>query len=63
MEPAPAAGMDAFITALTTAISLDKLWEVFTSAVPFIVIAVLFTFGFTLVRKAIKGVSKGKTRM
>lgn len=54
--------MDAFITALTTAIDADALWAVLAIMVPLIVIVTLFALGLNFARKGVKGVSKGKVR-
>lgn len=62
MEGTPTA-MEAFWTAVTTNISPDKLWAVLTGAVGFIAVAVVFTFGYRLVKKLVKGISKGKTNV
>lgn len=51
------------ITSLSTTVSSDALWGVFGSAVPYIGVVVLVGFGFYLVRKMIKGVSKGKAKI
>lgn len=51
------------ITALSTTASADALWGVFGTAVPYIGVVVLVGFGFYLVRRMIKGVSKGKARI
>lgn len=56
-------GMESFWTAVTTNITADKLWAVLAGAVSFIAIAVIFTFGYRLVRKLLKGISKGKTNV
>lgn len=58
-----ATGMEAFWTAVTTNITPDKLWGVLTGAVAFIAVAVVFTFGYRLVKKLLKGISKGKTNV
>lgn len=55
-------GMSAFWTALQTSISADQLWGVLAGAVGFIAIAVLFSFGYRMVRRLTSGVSKGKTK-
>lgn len=56
-------GMDNAITALSSTVSAASLWSVFTSAVPYISIVVISGFGFYLVRKMIKGLSKGKAKI
>ena len=58
-----ATGMEAFWTAVTSNITPDKLWAVLTGAVAFIAAAVVFTFGYRLVKKLLKGISKGKTNV
>lgn len=55
-------GMAAFWTALQGAVSADGLWGVLAGAVGFIGIAVLFAFGYRLVRRLVGGISKGKTK-
>lgn len=55
-------GMAAFWTALQSSVSADGLWGVLAGAVGFIGIAVLFAFGYRLVRRLVGGISKGKTK-
>lgn len=55
-------GMAAFWTALQAAVTADGLWGVLAGAVGFIGIAVLFAFGYRLVRRLVGGISKGKTK-
>ena len=56
-------GMTGFITALTTGITSDTLWAEVTKAAPFIIGCVIFAFGYYIVKKLVKGSSKGKARM
>lgn len=51
------------VTALSTTVSAASLWSVFNDAIPFISVVVLVGFGFFLVRRMIKGVSKGKAKI
>lgn len=51
------------VTALSTTVTADALWGVFGDAIPFISVVVLVAFGFSLVRRMIKGVSKGKAKI
>lgn len=51
------------VTALSTAVTADALWGVFGDAIPFISVVVLVAFGFSLVRRMIRGVSKGKAKI
>lgn len=55
--------MENAITALNTTVSPSSLWGVFTEAIPFVGTVVIVGFGFYIVRKMIKGVSKGKARI
>lgn len=56
-------GMTNAVSSLSTTVSGDALWSVFADAVPYIGIVVLVGFGFYLIRKMIKGVSKGKAKI
>lgn len=62
MEPT---GMQAFITALTGAdgITAANLWAAVTAVAGIIVIGVLFAFAYRMVKKVVKGISKGKANM
>lgn len=51
------------IETLSTTVSSDALWGVFANAVPYIGVVVLVGFGFYLIRRMIKGVSKGRARI
>lgn len=55
--------MNSAVTALATEVSSDALWGVFTSALPYIGVVVLVSFGFYLIKKMIRGVSKGKAKI
>lgn len=57
--------MSDFVTALTGTNGLtgDQLWGTVSSLIPVIVGVATFALGFFLVRKLIKGMSKGKLRM
>lgn len=55
-------GMAAFWTSLQSSVSADQLWGVLAGAIGFIAIAVLFSFGYRLVRRLVGGISKGKTK-
>jgi len=54
--------MEAFITALSTAVSATTLWGMLADAVPFIGVVVLIAFGYRIVRRLVNGVSKGKAK-
>lgn len=61
--PVSGDGMTAFITSLTTGLSASAMWGAIADAAPLIIGLVLFGLGFYVVRKLIKGASKGKTRI
>ena len=55
--------MTAAVNTLATTVTADSLWKVFATAVPYIAIIVVVAFGFYLVRRMIKGLSKGKAKI
>lgn len=55
-----AKGMDAVITALTTALSADNLWGIVGSVVPFLAICTLFGLGFYLVKRILNKAKRAK---
>lgn len=55
--------MADFVTALTTGITPAALWGALTSLAPIVVVMVIFSFGYYVVRRIIKGAGKGKTRI
>ena len=55
--------MPAAVNTLSTTVTADALWGVFANAVPYISVVVLVAFGFYLIRRMIKGVSKGKAKI
>lgn len=59
----PATGMSGFITALQTNLTSANLWSELTAAGAFIGLMVVFAFGYRVIRKVIKGTSKGKANV
>lgn len=57
-------GMSSFVTALTgtDGITASNLWTNVVDAAPLITVAVLFAFGFAIIRRVVKGISKGKAK-
>lgn len=55
--------MSNAVNTLASTVTADALWGVFADAVPYISVVVLVAFGFYLVRRMIKGVSKGKAKV
>lgn len=60
----PAAGsMSSIVTQLTTGITTSTLFGVVGEVMPFVIVMVIASFGFYVLRRAIKGASKGKARI
>lgn len=59
----PATGMAGFIQALQTNLTSANLWSELTAAGAFIGLMVVFAFGYRVIRKVIKGTSRGKTNI
>lgn len=57
--------MTDFITALTGSdgITAANLWAAITGAAGLIAMVVLFAFSYRIIKKVVKGVSKGKASM
>lgn len=55
--------MSNAISTLSSTVSADALWGVFGDAIPYVGVVVLVGLGFYLVRRMIKGVSKGKAKI
>lgn len=51
------------VSTLATTVSADSLWGVFADAIPYISVVVLVAFGFYLIRRMLKGLSKGKAKI
>jgi len=56
--------MDAFITALTGngGITSSTLWTEVAKIVPWLLIIIPFSFGYNILKKSIKGASRGKVK-
>jgi len=52
--------MNDFVTALTTAITPAALWDTLGETAPLIAVVVLVALGYHVIRKAVKGVGRGK---
>lgn len=51
------------VNTLASTVTADALWGVFADAVPYISVVVIVAFGFYLIRRMIKGVSRGKAKV
>lgn len=63
MESATATGMSAIVQSLTTGITSAGLFGTVAEIMPFIVIMIGFAFGYKVLRKVVKGASKGKANI
>lgn len=53
-------GMEALATAIKTAISTDTMLANLTTLIPTVGVIVIFAFTYRMVKKLLKGASKGK---
>lgn len=51
------------VNTLSSTVTADALWGVFANAVPYISIVILVAFGFYLIRRMLRGLSKGKAKI
>ena len=58
-----AVGMEGIVTQLTTGITSDGLFGTVSEIFPFIIIMIGFAFGYKVLRKVVKGASKGKANV
>lgn len=57
------AGMNNIISQLTTGITSAGLFGTVSETIPFIIVMIGFAFGYRVLRKAVKGASKGKANI
>ncbi len=60
VETAAASGMTGIVSQLTTGVTAEGLFGTVGQIFPFIVIMIGFAFGYRVLRKVVKGASKGK---
>ena len=60
MEGAAKTGMEGIVSQLTTGVTADGLFGTVAQIFPFIIIMIGFAFGYKVLRKVVKGASKGK---
>lgn len=58
-----AVGMEGIVNQLTTGITSEGLFGTVAEVMPFVIIMIGFAFGYRVLRKAVKGASKGKANM
>ena len=61
--PVVAQGMEEIVTQLTTGITSEGLFGTVSEIVPFVIIMIGFAFGYKVLRKTVKGASKGKANI
>ena len=60
---ADATGMQAIVSALTNGITSAGLFGTVAEIMPFVVVMIGFAFGYKVLRKVVKGASKGKSNI
>lgn len=60
---AEGAGMGSWITAFQSSWNTGSMWGELTAAGALIGLVVVFAFGYRVIRKLVKGVSKGKANI
>lgn len=55
--------MDAINSQLMAGITAESLFGTVATIMPFVIVMIIFSFGWNVARKAIKGASKGKARV
>jgi len=63
LETTAANGMSNIISQLTTGITSAGLFGTVAEIIPFVIIMIGFAFGYRVLRKAVKGASKGKANI
>lgn len=58
-----AQGMSSIVTQLTTGITSAGLFGTVSEIIPFVIIMIGFAFGYKVLKKAVKGASKGKANI
>lgn len=56
-------GMSGIVSQLTTGITSAGLFGTVSEIFPFVIIMIGFAFGYRVLRKAVKGASKGKANI
>lgn len=56
-------GMSNIVSQLTTGITSDGLFGTVSEIFPFVIVMIGFAFGYRVLKKAVKGASKGKANI
>lgn len=55
--------MGDFITALLTSVNVSAIWEAIEPAAPLVGTGILVAIGYLVLRRAVKGVGRGKASL
>lgn len=55
--------MGGFVTALTDDVTIAALWGALTPVAAIVGVGILVGFGYTVLKRAIKGIGKGKANI
>ena len=61
MAEVASSGMAGITSQLTTGVTASNLFGTVSEIFPFIIVMIGFAFGYKVLRKVVKGASKGKT--
>ena len=53
-------GMEAIVTQLTTGITSETLFSVVGDVMPFVIVMITFAFAWHVLRRTVKGASRGR---
>lgn len=62
-EPIVLEGMESIVSQLTTGITSETLFSIVADVMPFVIVMITFAFAWRVLRKAVKGASKGKANL
>ncbi len=62
-ETTVANGMSSIVSQLTTGITSAGLFGTVSEIIPFVIVMIGFAFGYKVLKKAVKGASKGKANI
>lgn len=63
LAEAGATGMTSIVSQLTSGITSAGLFGTVAEIIPFVIIMIGFAFGYKVLRKTVKGASKGKANI
>lgn len=63
MEGATTTGMKAIVDQLVAGVTSAGLFGTVSEIIPFVIVMIGFAFGYKVLKKAVKGASKGKANI